>query len=498
MAQNAEQKVQNLTEAFYETYRQLAAKDFDKVGIRLSLRTAIKSVLSENDFGGFTREKGARDFVTNMGRDKFVDEMCYRYLNSFQNIDEIPDERIREAYYRSNHANKGHRDTMQLLREELSSDSENRTKIVGVIVNSILSTMVLSKESVPEGMKNVVPNSRNMRVVGKSKKTIRRKEQEVADMAAVSDLVTRERTREDVVKLMVHPGNSDFKMMVVAEGEGQLDKGEIASEVALILSERWFNGLNSKYFENIEDLALPIVNLTKQISRAIVTRIGEDVAGTNFACVIMGKRDTLVANVGNTRVYSVDKKGVYQITEDDSVAYQLYKQGQIPKDSIGFLKEEHKDSLLLGLDIDTCCDMSIGPKGPQYIIATRGVTDLVDPENLDMMTISKETPIDIARIIADKVASTIKLPGAELKNGTGFNIRALEGGKEDAAVAVYSERPKKKLGTKFYDFVNVDNPDGEELLNEVGEKVGTAKEKIGRGIDRIRRELSKDKNNRGR
>ena len=358
MARNEEQeeqKVQNLTEAFYETYKQLVARNFERIGIGLSLRTAIKSVLSHNDFGGFTREKGARDFVKNMGRDKFIDEMCYRYLNSFQNIDEIPDERIREAYSRSNHANKGYRDTMQLLREELSNDSENRTKMVGVIANSILSNIVLTKEAVPEGMKKVVPNSRNMTKSIKVKRTIRRKEQEVADMAAVSDLITREKTREDVVKLMVHPGNSEFKMMVVAEGAGQqLDKGEIASEVALILSERWFNGLNSKYFENMEDLAPLIINLTKQISRAIVTRIGKDVAGTNFACVIMGKRDVVVANVGDTRVYAVDKKGLYQITEDDSIAYQLFKEGKIPKDAKGFLKEEYKESLLLGLDVDTC------------------------------------------------------------------------------------------------------------------------------------------------
>ncbi len=496
-----EEAVQNLTEAFYETYKQLVAKGIDALGIRLSLRTAIKSVLSENDFGGFTREKGARDFVTNMGRDKFIDEMCYRYLNSFQNIDEIPDERVREAYYRSNHANKGHRDTMQLLREELANDSENRTKMVGVIVNSILSSIVLTKEAVPEGMKNVLPNLPNTAkyiVGGEKEKRYVRKELELGEMAAVSDIGRKARTQENAVLLMHHPEKPEFKMMAVADGEGPGAKGEIASEMAIILSERWFNGLSSKYFEDTDKLDTLIVGLTKQISKAIVTRLGKDVAGTNFACVIKGKRDTIIANVGDTRIYVVGEKGVHQLTEDDSKAYQYYKEGKIPKDSIGFLKEEHKESLLLGLDTDTCCDMILRSNEPNYIIATKGVTDLVDLENLDMMTICKETPIDIARIIADKVASTIKLPGAELKNGTGFNIRPLEGGKMDATVAVYSERQRKKVGTRFYDFVNVDNQDGEDLLNEVGEKVDTVKDRIGRGIDKLRRELSKDKDNRGR
>lgn len=488
MAQD-EERVQNLTEAFYETYKQLKEKDFSRLDVRLSLRTAIRLVISSNDFNGFSQEKGARDFVANMGQDKFIDEMCYRYLDSFPSIDEIPDEKVREAYYGSNHANRGHRETMTLLREELINNGENSPKMLGVIINNILGELLFNKEAAPKGMKGIVPNLPNMVKYTGAQKRYYRKALELGEMAAVSDLGRRARTQENSVLLMHHPESSDFKMMVVADGEGPRDKGEIASEIAVTVFERWFNGLNSKYFEDVEKLAPLIISLAKQISEAIEVRLQEDVVGTKFACVIKGKRDTIIANVGDIRVYAVDSKGVYQLTEDDTPAYQYYKEGTIRKESIGFLEEVYKESLLLGLDTDKC-NIQILSNQSKYIVATNGVTDFLDLENdPDMIVICKETPREIARVIADKVASTIKMPGVELINGTGFNIKPLEGGNENATVVVYSEKPKKKFGTRFYDYMNIDNPYGEELLNEVGEKIDTAKEKISRGIHKIRRKL---------
>ena len=488
MARTKEERVQNLTEAFYETYKVLITENPSSGSAAYSIGEAIRLVITRNNFDGFTKTKGAREFRYSMGRDEFIDEMCYRYLNSFSSIDEIPIEGVREAYYRSNHANKGHRDTMQILRQELANDNG---KMLFVIIKNIFQEVLFSKKFVPEGMKNVVPNLPNMVKYTGAEKRYQRKELELGSMAFVSDIGKRSKTQENAVLLIHHPENPDFKMMVLADGEGPGVSGERASELAVALSRHWFNELNSRHFKRSDDLKKELNGLIEKIQIGLENLNSKNFkkAGTTFTCVIRGEHDTIIVNIGDNRVYAVGSTGIEQLTDDDTKAYAYYEAGNYSKDVIGHLEEEYRIPERLGLS-SLKCGIKLIPNSDfeTFIMTTSGVTDLVDLENdPDLIAVCRETPraelsMRIARYIADRAYSTAKMPGPELINGTGFRREAISGGQRNATVVVDAGYEREVgIGEKIAGTIN-GYVDIEGVAPEKIDKLGKKADRIGRKL----------------
>ncbi|MBN1335692.1 MAG: Stp1/IreP family PP2C-type Ser/Thr phosphatase [Deltaproteobacteria bacterium] len=122
-------------------------------------------------------------------------------------------------------------------------------------------------------------------------------------------------------------------LFVVADGMGGHASGEVASALAArtlcrIARERiQGNGVRAvEAFENILDEAFQIANNTV---KDLAERRGNDMGTTLVALLIIGERNALIANVGDSRGYLLRDKVLHQITHDHSLVARMVEQNRI-------------------------------------------------------------------------------------------------------------------------------------------------------------------------
>ena len=76
--------------------------------------------------------------------------------------------------------------------------------------------------------------------------------------------------QEDAGLIMVHPSNPNFKLMVVADGMGGHDNGEVASATVISQIKEWFeNDVSPEYYEKTEELQEMLKEKILEISDTI-------------------------------------------------------------------------------------------------------------------------------------------------------------------------------------------------------------------------------------
>ena len=122
---------------------------------------------------------------------------------------------------------------------------------------------------------------------------------------------------------------------VVCDGIGGQEGGEVASQTAVdtIIDEYKlapeFRDLNSveiqEWFQKTTDEILKLYKLTIEEDSKYLDM------GTTLCVAIGVGNKVYIANIGDSRAYVLHNKKLIQITEDHTLANQLYKQGQLNK-----------------------------------------------------------------------------------------------------------------------------------------------------------------------
>ncbi len=433
------QEVSTLKGAFEETANKMQNAGFSFNECLTQISNAIIRALKGEGFDGFTRNNGARSFIQGMSPDDFIDELCRYYIDAYGGIENVPNEDAKRNYHEYAYKNEGYQEAMKSLRSQLVFTPED---MVSVIVNRVIQGNVLTN-SIPDGMKNVEVNYENMAIATGVGKTHQYKALEVGEeMHAVSSVGKVRSNQEDAVLLLTHPNNPEFKLMAVADGVGGCDKGEVASDIAVKLTRDWFCGLDTdKYFGNIEQLnedgeALYLLN---SIDSEIIKTLGTNSGATTFCCTIIGKDDTITFNIGDSRAYAVTRDGLKQITQDDSAAYQKFKNGEMKKDDIRFWKKSNGITACLGRGVANKARYSTISNSDysSIVVCSDGVTDILSDEQL--YCVCKNSPRDrVAENIASKALDHFEQARYDLKENPEFN-EYVQGGKDNTTVAVFTK-----------------------------------------------------------
>lgn len=115
--------------------------------------------------------------------------------------------------------------------------------------------------------------------------------------------------------------NGEYILLLVADGMGGLSNGEIASYITAKIIKKWFEteDINSlKYLDekNFEDVLNALMYL-------ISTKIPES-SGSTLNMSIIGPNKTLIANVGDSRTYTIKGDKITLNTIDDSLVFSKY------------------------------------------------------------------------------------------------------------------------------------------------------------------------------
>ena len=154
---------------------------------------------------------------------------------------------------------------------------------------------------------------------------------------------------EDYVSALINPfGNV---LMIVADGMGGANKGEVASSNLVKHITNSFISLE-KEFKNEKAMHRWAYKVVKEANEKIYLKANSDPKfkgmGTTLSLVLLVKDKLLTAQVGDSRVYLLVDNKLTQITEDQTYVNYLIKSKGMPKETAYTHPKRHELTNALG------------------------------------------------------------------------------------------------------------------------------------------------------
>ena len=264
------------------------------------------------------------------------------------------------------------------------------------------------------------------------------------ELSASTSIGKVEENQEDAVLLIEDDIIPGFKMMVVADGMGGMDRGEVASHMVIEELRKWFKSLEirdkSVYYNDIEMMRDSLNNIIREISKKITENLGKE-SGSTIVCAVIGKYKTLIANVGDSRAYIVKDGILMQVSRDDSATQFL-----LP-DYSNYTKEELRfyiganaitDAVGAGYSTNVKFKTLLNSKYDRLILLSDGATDCLSDEAIALIAKGTDGGA-LAHKIMSYALDSYSLQPSSIEGKEGFN-QFIRGGKDNTTVAVFSPK----------------------------------------------------------
>ncbi len=272
----------------------------------------------------------------------------------------------------------------------------------------------------------------------------------IDNMSASTSIGKKRQNQEDALLIKQHPQNPDFKILVVADGMGGGDSGEVVSDYTVKEIAKWFENIPVAYYRDADRVAHSLDKKLEEISNAMRERFYGR-AGSTFVGGIICEKETVISNVGDSRAYAYSDRTntLTQISKDDSVVEMLYKVNEIKdRDDMRFHKDGNKILQCIG-GKDEIKPSTIIVENTDYdrlIFASDGVTDCLSDK--DICVITKKTP-------RDKLAQTLVQHALENTSYARQGLSAddyfarIDGGKDNTTAVVFDKKSKSRRGEEY-------------------------------------------------
>lgn len=204
----------------------------------------------------------------------------------------------------------------------------------------------------------------------------------MSGMYAYSSVGNCRSNQEDSYYIGSHPYNEDFKLLLVADGMGGRNYGEIASNIAVKEMLLWFKSLDvQEYFSDNYQLKEEINKKIAQISNKIY-RLAPG-GGTTLCFAIIKKDNILIGNIGDSKAMVMENDKILTVTKSQN----LPNAWGIPEPFDRFHKKGNVIFNFLGMpDNAPSCSFSEVPlkkeKEYQVMVYSDGVADLLGNEEV--------------------------------------------------------------------------------------------------------------------
>ena len=190
--------------------------------------------------------------------------------------------------------------------------------------------------------------------------------------------LARNSNQDDVLGVKKENGDA---LYVLCDGMGGHMGGAIACKKCINVFKKEFS--KSKY-KNVEEAKKWLYDMVLVANKDIVNSGNKDVSlkgmGTTVVCLLVSKDFKVYASVGDSRLYSYNKKHLTQISEDQTFAAALYKAGYINKKEA---KNHPRRNMLLcavGSSPNSSLDVQVKEiKGnDNYLMCSDGLYNMVE------------------------------------------------------------------------------------------------------------------------
>ncbi len=204
----------------------------------------------------------------------------------------------------------------------------------------------------------------------------------------------RRSTNQDAVAVRTLPGGKE--LAVVCDGMGSHAFGGVASHIAL-------EALVGALAEGA-DLAQGVREANRAIHRSVEKESEREGMGTTLVALVREGDRYLVANVGDSRAYRVDRTGIHRITQDHSFVAEAMGRGDMSLEEASRSPWRNALTRHLGTDLDLEVDL-FGPfdaTDPHVVIlSTDGVHGVLSDEEMERLARDTTTIQDLAKTLAE-------------------------------------------------------------------------------------------------
>jgi serine/threonine protein phosphatase PrpC len=183
----------------------------------------------------------------------------------------------------------------------------------------------------------------------------------------------------------VSDGNHDTVFMIVADGMGGHNAGDLASKLAVEHVAAYFTQKDKQLLsadELIQSLVISIEEANEQVYQLSQSSTQLSGMGTTFTMAVFHKNSIYVAHVGDSRCYLIREETVRQITRDHSLVQELLDNGSITEDEMGLHPKRNIITRALGTDdkLKIDCFEEILQEGDIVLLCSDGLTNYVNLE----------------------------------------------------------------------------------------------------------------------
>ena len=232
---------------------------------------------------------------------------------------------------------------------------------------------------------------------------------------SITDIGKRRKLNQDYVFVSVSPIGALPNLFIVADGMGGHNAGDYASRVAVeSILEKIADSPETDPLRNFDD-AIQYANsrIRKLASESAEL---EGMGTTVVAAACEGNR-LYVANVGDSRLYVINRFGIRQITRDHSWVEEMVRLGEIEKEEARNHPDKNIITRAVGADDMVKTDFFAVQleEGDEVLMCTDGLTNMLEDEEIRMI-------LDGARDIVERAQELVE---AANDNGGKDNISVI-------------------------------------------------------------------------
>ena len=264
------------------------------------------------------------------------------------------------------------------------------------------------------------------------------------ELYATTDIGKIRENQEDAILLIKDKEIPKFKMMVVADGMGGWSNGEVASNIIVNKLKEWFENLNEKekkcFYNGIGGLRKSLQKTIKNDIQSDVLDKTKFLGGSTLVCAVVGKDETLIANIGDSRAYYIKNGKIEQISREDTVSYEKLEQGKLPsKEATRFDRDSNQLVQCIGMNKKELKSPHMQViKNNEYdmiLLFSDGVTDCLSDEDIAVVCKNSDKK-ELTNKIVEKAIRHDSIEPEEYIDYIDMNYY-IPGGKDNTTAVAY-------------------------------------------------------------
>lgn len=195
---------------------------------------------------------------------------------------------------------------------------------------------------------------------------------------------------------------------VVCDGMGGVHGGKLASELAM-------SAFMADFRKNLLRSAARKPNLEAllQAACAVANRVVYTYSCTNTECAGMGTTvvaaavragTAVILNVGDSRAYTITRRGIVQVTKDHSLVEDMVDRGEITRAQARVHPKKNFITRALGVDEQVRADCFTVPlrHGERLLLCSDGLSNTLSDDELRRICLSGRSPEKVCRRLVQR------------------------------------------------------------------------------------------------